>query len=155
MYAEVFVGLYQDPDEVFQTYFAGKYNKMALLKDISIHSMCVHHLLPFTGLALLANIPSGRMAGLSKLARVVDHFACRPQVQERLTEQIADFFESHQEIKGVAVVIEATYSRMTIRGVKEPGSRMVRSAMGRLFLAGPRSRYEVLSLIYKPVRTFI
>lgn len=155
MYAEVFAGLYQDPDEVFQTSFAEKYNEMVLLKDIPMHSMCEHHLLPFTGLAHVAYIPSGRVAGLSKLARVVDHFARRPQVQERLTEQIADFIQSRLETKGVAVVIEATHSCMTIRGVKKPGSRMVTSAMRGFFLADPRSRHEVLSLIYGSARPFM
>jgi GTP cyclohydrolase I len=148
MFAEVFQGLYQDPDEVFQTSFQEKYNEMVLLKDIPMHSMCEHHLLPFTGLAHVAYIPSGRVAGLSKLARVVDLFARRPQVQERLTEQIADFIQSRLETKGVAVVIEATHSCMTIRGVKKPGSKMVTSAMRGFFLADPRSRHEVLSLIH-------
>ncbi len=148
MYAEVLAGLYQDPDEVFQTSFAEKYNEMVLLKDIPMHSMCEHHLLPFTGLAHVAYIPNGRVAGLSKLARVVDHFAHRLQVQERLTEQIADFIQSRLDTKGVAVVIEATHSCMTIRGVKKPGSRMVTSAMRGVFLADPRSRHEVLSLIH-------
>lgn len=155
MYAEVFSGLYQDPDEVFQTSFAEKYNEMVLLKDIPMHSMCEHHLLPFTGLAHVAYIPSGRVAGLSKLARVVDHFARRPQVQERLTEQIADFIQSRLDTKGVAVVIEATHSCMTIRGVKKPGSRMVTSAMRGFFLADPRSRHEVLSLIYGSSSPFV
>ncbi len=155
MYAEVFAGLYQDPDEVFQTSFAEKYNEMVLLKDIPMHSMCEHHLLPFTGLAHVAYIPDGRVAGLSKLARVVDHFARRPQVQERLTEQIADFIQSRLETKGVAVVIEATHSCMTIRGVKKPGSRMVTSAMRGFFLTDPRSRHEVLSLIYGSASQFM
>lgn len=155
MYAEVFAGLYQDPDEVFQTSFAEKYNEMVLLKDIPMHSMCEHHMLPFTGLAHVAYIPEGRVAGLSKLARVVDHFARRPQVQERLTEQIADFIQSRLETKGVAVVIEATHSCMTIRGVKKPGSRMVTSAMRGIFLSDPRSRHEVLSLIHGASSPFV
>ena len=148
MYAEVFEGLSQDPDEVFSTTFAEKYDEMVLLKDIPLQSMCEHHLLPFTGLAHVAYIPNGRVAGLSKLARVVDLFAKRPQVQERLTEQIADFITSRLETKGVAVVIEATHSCMTNRGVRKPGSRMVTSAMRGYFLKDPRSRHEVLSLIY-------
>jgi len=148
MYAEVFEGLSQDPDVVFATTFEEKYDEMVLLKDIPIQSMCEHHLLPFTGLAHVAYVPDGRVAGVSKLARVVDLFAKRPQVQERLTEQIADFIDSRLETKGVAVVIEATHSCMTIRGVKKPGSRMVTSAMRGCFLRDPRSRYEVLSLIH-------
>lgn len=155
MYAEVFSGLYQDPDEVMQTCFTEKYNEMVLLKDIPMHSMCEHHMLPFTGLAHVAYIPDGRVAGLSKLARVVDHFARRPQVQERLTEQIADFIQSRLETKGVAVVIEATHSCMTIRGVKKSGSRMVTSAMRGLFLTDPRSRHEVLSLIHGSTHPFV
>lgn len=148
MYTEVFSGLLDDPDKVFSTSFGEKYDEMVLLKDIPMNSMCEHHLLPFTGLAHVAYVPDGRVAGLSKLARVVDHFACRPQVQERLTEQIADFIDSRLQTKGVAVVIEASHSCMTIRGVKKPGSRMVTSAMRGCFLEDPRSRHEVLSLIY-------
>jgi GTP cyclohydrolase I len=148
MYAEVFKGLYQDPDKVFATSFAEKYNEMVLLKDIPMHSMCEHHLLPFIGLAHVAYIPNGRVAGLSKLARVVDLFARRPQVQERLTEQIADFIETRLETRGVAVVIEATHACMTIRGVRKPGARMVTSAMRGFFLTDPRSRHEVLALIH-------
>jgi len=154
MYAEVFEGLYQDPDEVFKTSFEEKYNEMVLLKDIPMHSMCEHHLLPFTGLAHVAYIPNGRVAGLSKLARVVDLFARRPQVQERLTEQIADFIQSRLDTKGVAVVIEATHSCMAIRGVKKPGARMVTSAMRGFFLADHRSRHEVLSLIYGSANSY-
>jgi len=148
MYAEVFEGLYQDPDEVFKTSFSEKYNEMVLLKDIPMQSVCEHHLLPFIGLAHVAYIPNGRIAGLSKLARVVDLFAKRPQVQERLTEQIADFIDSRLETRGVAVVIEATHTCMTIRGVKKPGSRMVTSAMRGNFLDDPRSRHEALALIH-------
>lgn len=148
MYAEVFEGLYQDPDVVFSTSFAEKYNEIVLLKDIPMHSMCEHHLLPFVGAAHVAYIPDGRVAGLSKLARVVDHFAKRPQVQERLTEQIADFIQSRLDTKGVAVVIEAAHSCMTIRGVKKSGATMVTSAMRGYFLEDPRSRHEVLSLIH-------
>jgi GTP cyclohydrolase I len=148
MYQEVFSGLLEDPDKVFSTTFQEKYDEMVLLKDIPLNSMCEHHLLPFSGLAHVAYVPDGRVAGLSKLARVVDHFACRPQVQERLTEQIADFIDSRLETKGVAVVIEATHTCMTIRGVKKSGSRMVTSAMRGCFLKDSRSRHEVLSLIY-------
>lgn len=119
-----------------------------------MHSMCEHHLLPFTGLAHVAYIPNGRVAGLSKLARVVDLFARRPQVQERLTEQIADFIQSRLDTKGVAVVIEATHSCMAIRGVKKPGARMVTSAMRGFFLADHRSRHEVLSLIYGSANSY-
>ncbi|MCG3199139.1 MAG: GTP cyclohydrolase 1 [bacterium] len=155
MFAEVFSGLYQDPDAVFATSFEEKYNEMVLLKDIPLHSMCEHHLLPFIGMAHVAYIPNGRVAGLSKLARVVDHFAKRPQVQERLTEQIADFIESRLETKGVAVIIEATHSCMTIRGVRKPGARMVTSAMRGFFLKDPRSRHEVLSLIHGERNPFL
>jgi GTP cyclohydrolase I len=155
MYAEVFHGLYQDPDEVFATTFEEKYNEMVLLKDIPMYSICEHHLLPFAGVAHVAYIPNGRVAGLSKLARVVDHFARRPQVQERLTEQIADFIQTRLETRGVAVVIEATHTCMTIRGVRKPGAKMVTSAMRGFFLADPRSRHEVLSLIQSANATFL
>jgi GTP cyclohydrolase I len=148
MYAEVFEGLTQDPDEVFSTSFGEKYNEIVLLKDIPLQSMCEHHLLPFTGIAHVAYIPDGRVAGLSKLARVVDLFAKRPQVQERLTEQIADFIDDRLETRGVAVVLEATHSCMTLRGVKKPGARMVTSAMRGEFLSDARSRHEVLTLIH-------
>jgi len=148
MYGEIFEGLFLDPEEVLATTFEEKYDEVVLLKDIPLQSMCEHHLLPFTGLAHVAYIPNGRVAGLSKLARVVDLFAKRPQLQERLTEQIADFIDTRLETKGVAVVIEASHSCMTIRGVRKPGSRMVTSAMRGYFLKDPRTRHEVLALIH-------
>jgi GTP cyclohydrolase I len=155
MYAEVFEGMYQDPDEVFATSFEEQYNEMVLVKNIPMQSMCEHHLLPFTGYAHVAYIPKGRVAGLSKLARVVDLFAKRPQVQERLTEQIADFIHARLETKGVAVVLEATHSCMTIRGVRKPGARMVTSAMRGAFLDDSRSRNEVLMLIHSTSEPFL
>lgn len=147
MYAEFFSGLTQDPDEVLRASFAEQYNEIVLLKDIPFFSICEHHLLPFTGLAHVAYLPEGRVAGVSKLARVVDLYARRPQLQERLTDQIATFIETTLETRGVAVVLEASHSCMTIRGVRKPGSRMVTSAMRGVFLKDPRSRQEVLSLI--------
>jgi GTP cyclohydrolase I len=119
-----------------------------LVRDISFSSMCEHHLLPFTGKAHIAYIPKGKVIGLSKLARVVEVHARRPQVQERLTEDIANLLVTELDAKGVAVVIEASHSCMTIRGVLKPGSLCVTSAMKGLFRNNLSSRAEVMQLIY-------
>lgn len=148
MYAEMFGGLHQDPREHTQKFFAEKYDEVVLVRDISFSSMCEHHLLPFTGKAHIAYIPNGKVIGLSKLARVVEVHARRPQVQERLTEDVANLLVSELGAKGVAVVVEASHSCMTIRGVRKPGSLCVTSAMKGLFRNNVSSRAEIMQLIY-------
>jgi GTP cyclohydrolase I len=148
MYAELFSGLRQDPRQHLRTAFQEKYDEIVLVRDIAFESMCEHHLLPFMGRAHIGYLPDGRVLGLSKLARVVEVVSHRPQVQERMTEQIADLLEQDLGAKGVAVVVEATHTCMTIRGVRKPGSLCVTSAMKGIFRANVSSRAEVMSLIY-------
>ena len=148
MYAEMFSGLAQNPREHTQKFFSEQYDEVVLVRDISFCSMCEHHLLPFIGTAHVAYIPNGKVIGLSKIARVVEVISRRPQVQERMTEDIANLLVEELDAKGVAVVIEASHSCMTIRGVKKPGSSMVTSAMKGVFRANVSSRAEVMQLIY-------
>jgi len=148
MYAELFSGLKQDPRQHTQKFFTEQYDEVVLVRDISFCSMCEHHLLPFIGQAHVAYIPDGKVIGLSKIARVVEVISHRPQVQERMTEEIANLLVDELGAKGVAVVIEASHSCMTIRGVKKPGSTMVTSAMKGTFRANLSSRAEVMQLIY-------
>ena len=148
MYAEMFSGLHKDPREYTKKFFAEKYDEVVLVRDISFSSMCEHHLLPFTGKAHIAYVPNGKVIGLSKLARVVEVHARRPQVQERLTEDVANLLVDELGAKGVAVVMEASHSCMTIRGVMKPGSLCVTSAMKGLFRSNLSSRAEVMQLIY-------
>ena len=148
MYAEIFEGLREDSSQVLNTVFSEDYDEIVLLKDIPFVSVCEHHLMPFTGKAHAAYLPGNKIVGLSKLARAVDHFAKRPQVQERLTKQIADLISSALEPKGVTVVIEATHTCMTMRGVKKPGGVMTTSAMRGLMRENQATRNEVLNLIY-------
>ncbi|HEY3395207.1 MAG TPA: GTP cyclohydrolase I FolE [Lacipirellulaceae bacterium] len=148
MYAELFAGLHDDPRVHLKKFFTEKYDEMVLVRDISFNSMCEHHLLPFTGVAHIGYVPSGKVVGLSKLARVVESVSRRPQVQERMTEQIANLLIDELAVKGVAVVIEATHSCMTIRGVRKPGSICVTSAMKGIFRSNLSSRSEVMQLIY-------
>jgi len=145
MYAEMFSGMREDPGEHLNTVFTEKYDELVVLRDIPFYSMCEHHLMPFEGQAHVAYIPDGKVVGLSKLARVVEGFARRPQVQERLTTQIADILMSQLSAKGVAVVMEATHTCMTCRGVKKPGSIMVTSAL-RGQCQDATTRAEVMSL---------
>ena len=121
---------------------------MVLVRDITFNSMCEHHMLPFYGKAHIGYIPKGKVVGLSKLARVVEEFSRRPQVQERMTEQIANLIIEELDVKGVAVVIEASHSCMSIRGIRKPGSLCVTSAMKGLFRTNLSSRSEVMTLIY-------
>ncbi|NBP88481.1 MAG: GTP cyclohydrolase I FolE, partial [Planctomycetia bacterium] len=133
MYAEMFSGLHDDPRQHLGKAFTEKYDELVLVRDIAFHSICEHHLLPFMGHAHIGYIPNGRVLGLSKLARVVEVISHRPQVQERMTEQIADLLVNDLGAKGVAVVLEASHTCMTIRGVRKPGSLCVTSAMKGLF----------------------
>ncbi len=147
MYAEMFAGLKSDPGRHLAKVFDEDYDEIVLVRDISFCSMCEHHLLPFTGRAHIAYLPSGKVVGLSKLARVVEEVARRPQVQERLTQTIADLVEDRLSARGVAVVCEATHSCMTMRGVRKPGSLCLTSAMRGVFRDDSKSRAEVLGLI--------
>lgn len=148
MYTEMFSGLHEDPSVHLQKFFTEEYDEMVLVKDITFNSMCEHHMLPFTGKAHIGYVPNGKVVGLSKLARVVEVVSHRPQVQERMTETIANLLIDHLDVKGVAVVIEASHSCMTIRGVRKPGSMCVTSAMKGLFRSNLSSRSEVMNLIY-------
>jgi GTP cyclohydrolase I len=148
MYAELFSGLHSDPREHLRKFFTEKYDELVLVRDISFNSMCEHHLLPFMGVAHVGYIPNGRVIGLSKLARVVEVVSKRPQVQERMTEEIAHLLIEELDVKGVAVVVEATHTCMTIRGIRKPGSLCVTSAMKGQFRANLSSRSEIMTLIY-------
>lgn len=148
MYAELFSGLHDDPRVHLQKVFTEKYDEVVVVRDISFNSMCEHHLLPFMGKAHIGYIPNGKVLGLSKLARVVESISHRPQVQERMTEEIASLMESELDAKAVGVVVEATHSCMTMRGVRKPGSLCVTSAMKGLFRTNPSSRAEIMQLIY-------
>lgn len=148
MYCELLAGMHEEPTQHVGSVFSEKYDEIVLLRDIPMYSMCEHHLMPFIGKAHVAYLPDGKVLGVSKLARIVDCFAHRLQVQERLTGQIADFIMSSLEPKGAAVVIEASHSCMTIRGIKKPGSVMVTSALRGIFIRDSRSRSEVLGLMH-------
>jgi GTP cyclohydrolase I len=148
MYAEVFSGLHSDPRIHLQKTFTQKHDEMVLVKDIDFSSCCEHHLVPFLGKAHIAYLPNGHVVGLSKLARVVDSVARRPQVQERMTEEIADLIMEELDPRGVGVILEATHMCMTIRGVKKPGTTTVTSAMRGLFRTNPMTRSELMALVY-------
>jgi len=148
MYAELFSGLHEDPRTHLRKVFTEKYDEVVLVKDISFNSMCEHHMLPFMGKAHIGYLPNGRVLGLSKIARVVEVVSKRPQVQERMTETIADLMVEELDAKGVAVVIEASHSCMTMRGVRKPGSVCVTSAMRGIFRSNLSSRSEIMTLIY-------
>ena len=148
MYAELFSGLHEDPRLHLRKFFTEAYDELVLVRDISFNSMCEHHMLPFMGQAHIGYVPDGRVIGLSKLARVVEAVARRPQVQERMTETIANLLLEELQAKGVAVVIEATHTCMTIRGIRKPGSLCVTSAMKGIFRSNLSSRSEVMNLMY-------
>ncbi len=148
MYADIFSGLHLDPREIMQVGFAQEeHDEMVVLRGIPFYSMCEHHLLPFHGVAHVGYLPRSRLVGVSKLARTVEAFAKRPQLQERLTGQIADCIMEAVQPRGVGVVVEAEHLCMTMRGVKKPGSRMVTSAMRGQFRDRPATRAEFLSLV--------
>jgi GTP cyclohydrolase IA len=147
MYAEVFQGLNQDPGEVLRIGFDENHQEMVIIKDIPFYSMCEHHFLPFHGKAHIGYIPRGRVVGISKLARAVEILARRPQLQERLTSQLADSIMDSLKPSGVGVVIEAQHLCMTMRGIRKPGSVVVTSANRGIFLSRTETRTEFLSLI--------
>lgn len=147
MYAELFSGLRSNPGRHLQRVFPEQYDELVLVRDISFNSMCEHHLLPFIGTAHVGYLPRGKVVGLSKLARVVEEVSHRPQVQERMTHQIADLLQQELDPKGVVVVIEAAHSCMTIRGIRKPGSITITSAVRGLFKSNQSSRAEVMAFI--------
>jgi GTP cyclohydrolase I len=148
-YIEIFAGLHVDPDEVLQTTFDEHHDELVLVKDIPLYSTCEHHLVTWHGTAAVGYIPGedGRITGLSKLARVVDLYAKRPQVQERLTSQVADAVMRKLQPRGVIVVVEAEHLCMAMRGVRKPGSRTMTSAVRGIFKSDPRTRAEAMSLV--------
>ncbi len=151
-YAELFVGLQEDPREHLEVVFDEGHKEMVLLRDIPFASVCEHHLLPFIGKAHVAYIPQGQIVGLSKLARLVEGYARRPQVQERLTSEIADAIMDILRPDGCGVVIEAVHTCMTIRGIQKPGSTMITSAVRGGFRRRSETRTEFFSLIERGSR---
>ncbi len=148
MYEEVFSGMNVNPATLLEAQFTEVYDELVVLKDIPFNSMCEHHLMPFEGKAAVAYLPDGKVVGISKLARVVDAFARRPQVQERLTSQVADLLMEHLKAKGAAVVIQAVHTCMTCRGVRKAGSSMITSAIRGQCRSDSRTRSEVMSLLH-------
>ncbi len=147
MYEELFGGLYEDPASHLVVDFSEQYDEMVVLRDIPFYSMCEHHLLPFIGKAHVAYLPKGKVVGLSKLARIVEAYARRPQVQERLTGQIGKVLMENLDARGAAVIIEATHTCMAIRGVKKPGAVMVTSAMLGTLRSNLATRSEAIHLL--------
>jgi GTP cyclohydrolase IA len=147
MYAEMFAGLHSDPGRHLKRVFEETYDELVLVRDISFNSMCEHHLLPFIGVAHVGYLPRGKVVGLSKLARVVDEISRRPQVQERMTHQVANLIFEELDAKGVVVVIEAEHTCMSIRGIRKAGSRTITSAVRGICKSNESTRAEVLSLI--------
>ena len=152
MYCELLAGMHKTPKEHLRSVFTENYDEIVLLRDIPFYSICEHHLMPFIGSAHVAYLPAGQVLGVSKLARIVDDFSRRLQTQERLTYQIADFIMENLKPQGAAVVLEASHSCMTIRGIRKAGSVMVTSALRGIFRKDPKSRSELLSLIHNGSR---
>lgn len=149
MYAELFSGLSRDPADELRVVFEANHDEMILVRDITLHSVCEHHLIPFVGKAHVAYIPNenGQITGLSKIARLVDVVAKKPQVQERLTTEIADALEKSLDPRGIFVMVEAEHLCMSMRGVRTPGSKTLTSAVRGLFRSNEATRAEVLALI--------
>ena len=148
-YAEVFGGIHNDPGEVLDAFFGEEhYQEIVMVREIPFYSMCEHHFVPFHGEAHVAYMPRGRVTGLSKLARLVEGFARRPQMQERLTAQVADTLEQRLNPLGVLVVVEAEHLCMSMRGVKKPGAKTVTSAVRGIMEANPATRAEAMSLLF-------
>ncbi len=148
MYEEMFSGLRDDPGRHLSVLFTEQYDEMVVLRSIPFNSVCEHHLMPFEGEADVAYLPNGKVVGISKLARVVEAYSRRPQVQERLTSQIADLLMSALAAKGVAVVMRATHTCMTCRGVRKPGTVMITSAIRGTCRSDARTRSEVMALLH-------
>ena len=148
MYAEIFAGLHVDPAVYLQKTFTQRHDEMVRVKGIAFSSCCEHHLLPFTGQVHIGYLPDGQVVGLSKLARITEAIARRPQVQERMTEDLAELIMRELRPRGVGVIVEAEHSCMTIRGVKKPGAMTITSAMRGLFKTNPMTRGELMSLVF-------
>jgi len=152
-YAEVFDGLHRDPGDVVDAFFGEEhYQEIVMVREIPFYSMCEHHFVPFHGQAHVAYIPRGRVTGLSKLARLVEGFARRPQMQERLTAQVADALAERLQPLGVMVVVEAEHLCMSMRGVKKPGATTVTSAVRGIMESQPATRAEAMSLLFGTAR---
>lgn len=151
MYAEICSGLHQNPADHLATVFEAEHDEMVMVRDIPMYSLCEHHLIPFLGHAHVAYIPnrSGKVIGLSKIARLVDGFAKRPQVQERLTSQVADALEEHLQPRGVLVVMEAEHLCMSMRGVRKAGSSTVTSSVTGIFRENVATRSEAMRFLDK------
>lgn len=149
MYGEILSGSRLDPARHLETTFAEDHHEMVIVKDIAFDSLCEHHMMPFSGQAHVAYVPNGRIVGLSKIARVVEEFARRLQVQERLTSQVADMLMERLQPQGVGVVIESTHTCMTMRGIRKPGSSMVTSAVRGTFKTRTETRAEFMASIYR------
>ena len=147
MYEEICGGMDQDAGEHLSKVFSVDNNEMVLEKDITFYSMCEHHLMPFYGKAHIAYIPNGRVTGLSKLARTVDVYARRPQIQERLTVQIADALERALNPRGVMVMLEAEHTCMTMRGIKKPGSKTITTVTRGDFKTDRELQKQFLSMV--------
>ncbi len=147
LYAELFAGLHEDPVDALSGGFEEGHQELVVLKDVPFYSMCEHHLLPFYGVAHVGYVPKGRVVGIGRIARVVEILARRPQLQERLTTQVADALVKGLQPQGVAVVVEATHLCMTMRGVKKPNATVVTSAMRGIFHRSPPTRAEFMALI--------
>src|ERR1051326_2317432 len=148
MYAEMFSGLNRNPREFLRKSFVQKYDEMVRVKDIAFESLCEHHLLPFFGKAHVAYLPNGRIVGLSKLGRAVEVLSRRPQVQERITEELADLLMQQLDARGVGVILEASHTCMTVRGIHKPGSVCTTSAMRGVFKDNQPTRAEFMALVY-------
>jgi GTP cyclohydrolase I len=152
-YAEVFDGIHRDPGDVVDAFFGEEhYQEIVMVREIPFYSMCEHHFVPFHGAAHVAYIPKGQVTGLSKLARLVDGFARRPQMQERLTAQVADALADRLQPLGVMVVVEAEHLCMSMRGVKKPGATTVTSAVRGIMESQPATRAEAMSLLFGTTR---
>jgi len=148
-YGEVFGGLHRDPGAVVDAFFGEEhYQEIVMVREIPFYSMCEHHFVPFHGQAHVAYLPRGRVTGLSKLARLVDGYARRPQMQERLTAQVADALTERLDPLGVLVVIEAEHLCMSMRGVRKPGATTVTSAVRGVMESQPATRSEAMSLLF-------
>jgi len=150
MYRELLAGMNAKPSEILKSLDGDEHDEMVLVRDIPLYSLCEHHLLPFVGKAHVAYVPNGKMVGLSKIARLVECYARRLQIQERLTTQIADALMKSLSPKGVLIVVEAEHLCMTMRGVKKPGAVTTTSVVRGLFRRNPASRAEALSLVFGP-----
>lgn len=147
-YLELTSGYFADVPALFRTFEAGQYDEMVIVRDVTFASLCEHHMLPFRGVAHVAYIPQGRVVGLSKVARLVEAYARRLQIQERMTAQIADAMEHHLDPLGVAVVVEAEHLCMAVRGVRKPGSTTVTSALRGVMKDKPEARAEAMALLH-------